>query len=339
MWSSNVNLKCTLLNAENLFLLFDTTPSQEDLKLSELEWQKRSTSVFENKSIRKCRELAMALLELDSDVVMLCEVGGLESLENFNRLFLNNQYACALTEGNSDRQIDVGFLIRKGSPFYFDLLSNRTRPINYLYPHERESVAHGYPLKIQSHRFSRDVVELRLFQKDREKPFLIFLLTHLKSRLDKDRIDPGGFERRQAEFKTLLEIYRELQARYPEVPTLVCGDLNGNASPNSTDEEFRPLYESGLDLRDVLEVAQIAPLDRWTYYQVRSGARGEGRQIDYAFLNSAAQQKLHSSSVKIYRYKDHLGQEMDPPQNLEAKLNLPSDHYPISFELKDIKAF
>lgn len=305
---------------------------------TESAWQKNSTSQYENKSLRKCQALARTLLEVDADIVMLCEVGGLESLQNFNQLFLKGAYSPALMEGNSDRNIDVGFLIRKGSPFYFDLLSNKSRSINYLYPHERESLAQGYPIKAQSHRFSRDAVELKLFQQNRENPFLIVLLTHLKSRLDKDKVDPGGFERRQAELKTLLEIHQELETKYPNTPQVVCGDFNGNAGFHQPDEEFRPLYET-TKLKDALEIDQVPQGERWTFCQIRSGARSEGRQIDFSFLNPAAAAKLKKQSAHIYRYKNETGIEIDPPQNLEAKFLLPSDHYPMVFELENLKAF
>ena len=34
---------------------------------------------------------------------------------------------------------------------------------------------------------------------------------HLKSRLDPEKIDPGGYERRAAELKTAVQIYLESQ--------------------------------------------------------------------------------------------------------------------------------
>lgn len=326
-------LKVCFLNAENLFLLFEQKPGAEVLQYSEGQWQRLSSSIYENKPLHKALELGKALKEIDADLILLCEVGGRESLENFNELFLNHQYSVALIEGNSDRHIDVGFLIRKGLPFYFDLLSNKNRAINYLYPHERDSKRTGYPTKVQmSHKFSRDCAELRLFTKDPNQPFLIFLLTHLKSRLDPDRIDPGGFERRQAELRTVVEIYQELQKQFPQVPIALCGDLNGNASRQQTDEEFKPLYDL-TDFEDVLELAQVPPAQRGTFYQVRSGGKSEGRQIDFCLLNQSLSPHLKRESARVYRWKDVYGLEISAPRTLEQKLLLPSDHYPISFSL------
>lgn len=335
-----LNLKICLLNAENLFLLFEEKPGPEVLNYNEGQWQRLSTSVYENKPLQKTLEIKKALVDINADIIMFCEVGGRESLENFNALFLEDKYSVALIEGNSDRNIDVGFLVRKGLPFYFDLQSNKNRSINYLYPHERQSLSTGYPIKggkiTTSHKLSRDCAELRLFSKDRERPFLIFLLTHLKSRLDPDRIDPGGVERRKAELTTVVEIYQELANQYPGTPIALCGDFNGNATRTQTDEEFLPLYKL-TPLEDVLEIAKTPLEDRATFYQVRSGGRSEGKQIDFCFVNPLLAQHLIPNASQVYRWKDLYGMALPTPRNLEQKLLLPSDHYPVVFNLQNLR--
>lgn len=338
-WTKTTNLKFCLLNAENLFLLFSEPPTAQALELNEVQWQRLSISVYENKPLKKTLEIAKALKEINADIIMLCEVGGFESLKNFNTLFMDDAYSPCLIEGNSERNIDVGFLIRKNLPFYFDLQSNKNRPINYLYPHERQSLMHGYPIKSGkvsgSHKFSRDVAELRLFEKDKEKPFFIILLAHLKSRLDPDRIDPNGFERRQAELRTLLEIYKELEIVHPKLPIIIAGDFNGNASALNTDEEFKEIYLT-TSLKDVFEVANKPQEERATFYQVRNGLRSEGRQIDFAFISPSLQNLLNHQSAHVYRYKNELGVQRDIPRTMDAKLSLPSDHYPIVFEIENL---
>lgn len=339
MSSTLPSLKVLLLNAENLFLLSDQYLEDHHLKLTPAQWQKLSTSVYENKPLGKAKELARLILAENPDLILLCEVGGFESLSNFSRLFLNDLYSPALIEGNSDRNIDVGFLIRKNAGFYFDIVSNKNRPIHYLYPHERQSLQSGYPLKKAvsgSHKFSRDVAELHLFQKDREKPFLLFLLTHLKSRLDPEGVDPSGFERRQAELRTLMEIYQELEHKFQtQVPIAVAGDFNGNASFLNTDPEFQDIYTK-TQLKDVCELAKILLPDRATFYQVSRASKVEGKQLDYCFLSPSLVPYLDPSSVQVLRYQGPLGGLAGPPTTLEAKMSLPSDHYPLVFKLKDI---
>jgi exonuclease III len=333
------SLKIMLLNAENLFLLSDQALKPEHLQLSQLEWNRLSTSIYENKPLDKLKALANLIATEAPDLILLCEVGGSESLANFNRLFLNEAFSPALIEGNSDRQIDVGFLIRKEVGFYFDIISNKTRPINYLYPHERQSLAAGYPVKkpvAGSHRFSRDVAELHLFQQDKEKPFMIFLLTHLKSRLDPEGIDPNGQERRGAELQTLIDIYQELEAQFQsQVPICVAGDFNGNATSEQTGPEFKPIYDK-TQLQDVCKLAGLSPEQSATFYQVGRSPKTEGSQLDYCFLSPALQPHLARDSVRVHRYQDALGKPTAPPVNLEAKLLLPSDHYPLIFQLKNL---
>ncbi len=327
---STLNLKFTLLNAENLFLLFDKKPDASVLKLEEAQWQKLSTSVYENKPLQKALELQKAILDINPDILMLCEVGGEESLRNFNELFLNNEYYAALVEGNSDRNIDIGFLIKKSLPIYFDLQSNKNRPINFNYSQDIQPDKPFTSLK-----FSRDVVELKLFKNNRDNPFLIILLGHLKSHLDPEKKDSHGFERRKAELRTLLEIHQELTKAYPHTPQIVAGDFNGNASRTQTEEEFRIIYESS-QLEDVLHLQDVKPDKNWTFCQIRPSNKVETKQLDYAFLSPQLVPLLKAQSAFVYRYKDEYGFERDKPMTLDAKLSLPSDHYPLVFELEKL---
>jgi hypothetical protein len=325
-----LNLNFLLLNAENLFLLFDRNLEPNDLKLEESQWQKLSSSIYENKPLQKVLELQKIIQEVNPDILLLCEVGGEESLRNFNEFFLGDQYFTALMEGNSDRHIDVGFLIRKSLPFYFDLQSNKNRPIHFNYHQDID------PTKpLTSLKFSRDVVELKLFKSDRENPFLLLLLGHLKSHLDPEKKDPHGFERRKAEMRTLIEIHEELIKLHPRTPQIVAGDFNGNAARNGTDPEFQILYER-TQLEDVLELEGLKNENRWTFCQIRQSGKVEVKQLDYAFLSPELRSHLKPQSAHVYRFKDEFGFDLDRPVTLDAKLALPSDHYPLIFELEKL---
>ena len=149
-------------------------------------------------------------------------------------------------------------------------------------------------------------------------------------------MDPNGFERRQAELKSLLEIEQEVEQKHPQTPIVVSGDFNGNASAEETDPEFTPIY-SRTQLKDVFHLQGISKQERSTYYQVKTNGRTEGRQIDYCFLDPFASQHLKNKSAHVYRYKDEFGFKIDIPQTLDAKLALPSDHYPVVFEFENLK--
>ena len=332
---STANIKIGLYNVENLFLLFDHPIPENYLSLSELEWQKLSTSIFDNKPLKKSIEIAKIIQDRDPDIMMFCEVGGLESLKNFNSLFLDSKYYCALLEGNSNRTIDVGFLVKKTAPYFFEIATNKTRPLNFLYPHEITSQEHGFKINAPSQLFSRDCAELRLFSKSKDKPFLIFLLTHLKSRLDPEKIDPGGTERRAAELKMAITIYKELENEFPETPILLCGDLNGYAGKLNPELEFLPIYQE-TDLQDIFEVAQVSVEKRSTFYQIKNGGKIDGRQIDYCFIPKILTPYLNKSDATVHYYTNSQGVPLDSPTTMEMKSQLPSDHYPLFFTLEKL---
>lgn len=324
-----LDLRIALLNAENLFLLLDAQLPPHFETMSEGEWQSHSSSLFNNKSLTKLLKLKKHILEINADVIMLTEVGGEESLKNFNQFFLNNDYRVALIEGNSDRSIDVGFLIHNRVPTHFNIITNKDLPINFWYAHERN--IEGQP----SQKFSRDVAELHLFDRNINQPYLILLLTHLKSPLDPEGIDPLGVARRTAEFKALIGIYKRIQQQFNHVPIAVCGDMNGNASRHDTEKEFSGFYEN-TDLDDILELAQKSMEERNTFYPTKSGTLLPGRQIDFAFLSANAQNFLDRSTACVYRYEiANRGRPLGPI-TYEEKINLPSDHYPLVFDLKGL---
>ena len=164
-------------NVENLFLYLDHADQlrgQDIATLTEKEWQSLTASIVGNKPIEHVRSLAQAVLDINPDILMLCEVGGVESLANFSRLFLHDRYAVHLIEGNSDRGIDLGYLVRKSLPFHYDVRSHKDRAIDFLYPHEILSQETGYgnlrSARLSSHKFSRDVLELRIYENGRAEP-------------------------------------------------------------------------------------------------------------------------------------------------------------------------
>ncbi|MCC2677970.1 MAG: hypothetical protein K0R29_546 [Pseudobdellovibrio sp.] len=329
------SLRIGLFNAENLFLLFDHPVPPHYMKLNEAQWQALSGSVYENKSLPKCIQIAQIIKAELPDIMMLCEVGGEESLKNFNKLFLDDLYHTVLIEGNSDRNIDVGFLIRKDKKLTHHLNSHKERPLNFLYPHEVLSKKTGYPIKATTQYFSRDCAELKLTDAAGSEPYLIILLTHLKSRLDPERIDPGGTERRTAELRTCIDIYKELSIKHPQTPIIFAGDMNGYAGKTNTDLEFAPLYAE-TDLQDVLELANLSIEKRSTFYQVKNNTKVEGKQIDYCFVSKHLYEKIKPGSADVYRYKDEFGFAIEQPRNLDDKLRLPSDHYPLFFTLEKL---
>lgn len=336
-------LRLVEFNVENLFVLMDLYNGQDLDTLSESQWQKLSFSTVENKPLEKVRQVAKSIRDMEADVIMICEVGGRESLVNFNKYFLGDEYRPFLIEGNSDRGIDIGYLVRKTLPFTYDLISHKHRAIDFLYPHEKLSEETGYRGKVENlttHRFSRDVLELRVFDDQSQKsdniPALIILLVHLKSQLDPERIDPQGKDRRKAELEKLVEIRQEISDEFNgQVPILLAGDFNGIAALPNPDPEFEALYQK-TNLRDCLEVAG-RPLDeRFTYMQIYHNRTSVNRQLDYIFVPPELHSRVNPTETWVFRYRDEMGMKMLVPKNLNEKRLLPSDHYPVVLTLNPV---
>ena len=320
---------------------FDLRSGVNPIDLPEREWQKLSSSTVPNKPLKQIRELARAVREMNPDILMLCEVGGRESLANFSRLFLNDEYVPHLLEGNSDRGIDLGYLVRRSLPFEYELVSHKHRDIDFLYPHEKLSIDSGYgnlrSARKTSHKFSRDVLELRVYEDPDLPPVLITLLVHLKSQLDRNRIDPQGRDRRRAELEKLVKIYGEINQEFDgKVPILLTGDFNGTASEPQTDTEFEALYRD-TDLRDVLQWSGVADDERFTHMQIYNNRTGTTRQLDYIFLSPLLASRINAEESWVFRYRGEDGITQIIPRNLNEKRLLPSDHYPVILTLDPVK--
>ncbi len=303
-------LKLMQFNLENFFLYLDHYQNQDFSKISESEWQKLSSSSERLKPLRKIWQIASILTEEKPDVVVLNEVGGHESLSNFCKYFLNDGYKPYLIEGNSDRGIDIGFLVKKDFGSKNLLITHKNRPIQFLYQHEQNSDK-------KSHYFSRDVAELRLFKNEEaHSPSLIILGVHLKSKLDPQGVDPQGRSRRAAELKTLVEIYNEIKLETrDEIPILVAGDFNGVAGPENTEEEFKYLYEKS-DLQDAISMTGVLYADRYTQIVFDSLHAPRPIQIDYFFIAHKFSTLVVKEKSAVYRYRMAKNIFFKPPTSI-----------------------
>ncbi len=319
------NLRVFLLNAENLFL----PPYSE-------EFLKRS-GFPENysKDIEKTKNIAKVISELDPQFILLSEVGGLDSLENFNERYLEKKYIPSLIEGNSDRGIEVGFLIKKEMPLRYEHYTHRNRPLNFNYPFELNLHKEA---DLPTHYLSRDIAELRVFNKEDKEdsaPLFIILHVHLKSQQDRNRIDAGGRLRRQAEFELLLKTYSILNKRYKgEVPIFLTGDLNGVAIKKNCDEAFKSIYKD-TDLEDILELLDIPENERTTLVHFEGPNNPKFLQFDYFFIPSSLKNDLVPAESGVYRYKDKDGMPMPLPTASYMRYQMPSDHYPLLLTLRN----
>lgn len=323
-----ISLSLCQLNCENLFIHFEMAQNLDPNRLNEKEWQSLSTSQIANKPIKKVKWLARTLLDMDADIILLNEVGGRESLDLFNQHFLKDLYQPYLVEGNSDRGIDIGYLVRRTLPFRTLLISHRNRPLNAL-PGEIIDMSSG------PHFFSRDALELRLFTSPKSSPSMIFLLVHLKSKREVSRFDPEGRLRRTAECRTLCDIYNNVRQECPDTPVIVAGDFNGTLFGANSDPEFEILTQT-TDLIDPMALLSLNPDDLATQIQF---SRYHGRQLlrlDYILISPQLQSHLESKGSGVYLYRDENGSPIPYAKSLTQRQALPSDHYPVILKLKGL---
>lgn len=312
MVKSPSELKVMVLNAQDLFLFMDKHDQSSIENLTEMKWQMMSASLFNNKSKDKCLSLARTILDSGADVVMMTEVGGHESLANFAKQVLNDEYFSLSLPSNSDRGIDLGYLIKKTLPFEVAIHTH----VDFTLP---------YPAK----RFSRDVLRLDFIRN--EKIEMIFLLVHIKSKLDLKKADFEGRNRRILEVKGLLEIYEKLLVH--QVPILVGGDFNGHAGEKETEEEFKALYDK-TDLKDIAYLAKIPEEERFSYIYFNRGGNRFVQQIDYLFISERFAHLIDAPECYFPRYKNANGIPLPIPTRMEQKNTLPSDHYPFLAALR-----
>jgi endonuclease/exonuclease/phosphatase family metal-dependent hydrolase len=305
-------LKTMVLNAQDLFLFMEKHDQTSLEDLTETKWQLMSSSLFFNKSKDKCLALAQTIRDSGADIVMMTEVGGHESLANFARFVLNDEYISLSLPSNSDRGIDLGYLIKKTLPYELAL-------------HTHVDFALPAPAK----RFSRDVLRLDLIRD--EKIEMIFLLVHIKSKLDIKRADFEGRSRRVHEVKGLLQIYEKLLVH--QVPILVGGDFNGHAGEKDTEEEFKAIYQE-TDLKDIAFLANIPEEERFSYIYFTRGGNRFVQQIDYLFISEKFAHLIEPGECYFPRYKNPSGTPMPIPTRIEQKNTLPSDHYPFLASLR-----
>lgn len=305
-------MKLCLFNVENFFLL--SGPNGDGFKkpADKIEW------------------IARTISEIDADVTMLCEMGGLESLDLLNTKHLNSKYDTALLKGNSDRGIEMGYLIKKNSLFGHQHLSHAHSSIEFNYAFEKEEnkkCLQGAPVLYPPHKFSRDISELRLTKND--KVVMIILLVHLKSKWDRDGVDWLGKERRKAELKALVKTYNRLRSEFHfEVPVVVAGDLNGVAQKGLQESEFDDLYQF-TDLEDVMEIMQEPHERRLSFFYFGKENTREAYQLDYILLPKELHSKVLKEESGIYLFRDSHGVALPYPKESYQRYALPSDHYPV----------
>lgn len=302
------NLTIMLFNVQDLFIFMDKYNGEDVTEMNEYQWQLMTTSLVGNKELSKVIELSNAIKDVHPEILMLVEVGGLESVKNFNQYFLNDEYKIYHSPSNSDRGIDVAFLVKKGLNWFADL-----KPYTKVYLSNGKRAARGF---------------FKLKFTHRNKTQLAIILTHLKSKLDLKKEDFEGRGQRKAEVEFLLNQIKKHKKKYP---LLITGDLNGIIYKDDTDEELKGFEK--LNMLDVLELSNKSIDERHTYVYFNKASQRFLMQLDYILMHKSYKNLIKDTYV--YRFKSPNGNDMELPDNRLQKNYLPSDHYPLVLTLRN----
>ena len=302
-------------NVENLFRSVGkyepdlSEPGKRDLVAqgqAKPEWQQRG--------------VAQAILDSDLDIVSVEEVEDIQTLEEFSRKYLGGQYRALLIEGNDERGIDIGFLVKKDIPFEIEHRTNKDEMWT-------DPEGDGQPQKL----FSRDLPVMIVRASGRAQPLFVYLGTHYKSQRPRSHNDPTSEKLRRAQVERTAEIITRLRAEFgKDVPLMLGGDFNGAVDAAT----FDALRQAGAGLTDALDLAEppLSTMERVTETFHPRGQPALKSQLDAIFLSQTMRPLV--DMAKVYRYKDANGKEKPIPDTWEERAKNPSDHFPVLVTIK-----
>lgn len=293
-------------NVENLFVLPENIDASSEANLlfpADLyNWLKPEA---------KIKELANTIKRYNPDIVFLQEVGGDHAFDLFASKYLEGKYSVAHKLGNSERGIEVGYLIKKESQLSFELISHAKH---------RLDLSHiNHPNIRYHHFFERNVLELKLTFNQR--PISLFGV-HLKSGFDPTGKDPGGRLKRKAEVKGLVDIVKATPGEY-----ILLGDFNADAAPEKYNEEFNELYQLA-EIKELLSSLGIPRSERATFLHTNQ----REIQLDYIFYSQGLEALVDRQKSGLVYPRDIGGGVFRWPTSTAFKQGLPSDHLALLIE-------
>lgn len=276
--------------------------NQDHLPRQKPEWQTKG--------------IADAILDTQPDFIMLQEVEGKDSLDRFNRRYLDDAYKVYMPTTNDGREIGTAFLVRNGMGIKV----------------KRQSFTDLYWKNMTGRKekvFTRNFPVFKIYIENHETPKLIVAGVHYKSKRDRKN-DPRSFHKRQKEADESVRILKETEVKHPGVPIIVMGDFNSSRDKKEL-KSFRLLDMVDLTDKPELFVDEEGMGDSTFVFFPNRETTTTREALDGAFLSSSLEAYIKSYSV--YRYKDEEGKVRDLPQNFEERNLNPSDHYPVIFDL------
>lgn len=274
-----------------------TLDSEEDFRFREF----RGRLVTGKRDIDRQR-IAERILRINLDVLAVQEVEDIDTLKRFNRQDLDGLYPhMVLIEGNDRRLIDVALMSKL--------------PIGGA----RSWQTAVHPDAPDQRVFSRDLLEVDIFNRTRTRRLFTIFNNHLKSKFNPDNdpaVDRQSDERRQRQAEVVADIVQRVTR--PNSLYVVLGDMND--SPDAT--VLEPLVSNnnlGLvdGLADPVETREFDagignPDDaRWTH-RLRRGGQTHFELLDQIWLSPSLDNHKMGSFIDRRERAGGDGSDHDP---------------------------
>ena len=125
----------------------------------------------------------------------------------------------------------------------------------------------------------------------------------------------------------LVEIYHKAQAK-AEMPTYICGDLNGIIYKDDTEPELS-LFAAN-NLYDCFEHLDKSEFERSSYVYFNKQKQPILMQLDYILVDSKWKDQISSDSA-ILDFDGNIRSNI--PISMSQKFQMPSDHFPIRLKI------
>lgn len=299
-------------NVENLFVTeIDRTTGIDNKEASKKKKKPAPKAEGENeiKSPESLDGVAKAIKDVNPDIIIAEEVDNLHALETLNVTRLNGEYECFLIEGNDQRGIDVGFMVKKDLPLIVE--EETHKDFMWMDP------VSGDKVKI----FSRDLPNLNIRTHADEDPVIIIFGNHAKSKRDRAG-DKESNKFREAQYEAAANIISSYEKQYPKAHIIMAGDFNTDLQKSN---EVKPVKAI---LHDAFDVAQktLSPKERITHSLHLNGQPVAYSQLDGLLVSDSMKDIVVEAN--IYRYKNADGSVKPLPKTFEDRAKNPSDHMP-----------
>lgn len=312
-WAEIKSFRIMTFNVENLFWRvgkFGFTEDGEFVLMSD-------AGAPAPKPEEKLSRIRALILEESPDIAVIQEVENLEALTDLSQKELKGIYQPFLLKGNDTRGIEIGFLIKRDLPLFVQHFTNKDEQFE-----ENHEVFAGKKI------FSRDLPLMVLRKSETDNPFMLVFGNHAKSKRSRSK-DPESTILRTAQYeKTALIIKAFLDKYGHNIPALLVGDFNTDVRTAPELDNIREFMTSAFDLAE----DKTQEHERITHSYHPKDLPPVYSQMDDVWVSEAGSSLILSAHV--IPFKDEVGNIIPPAQSYEERETHPSDHRPVTIEMK-----